>query len=213
MPVGFITGQLRSERELGELRAREPVPLPSGFVTMLMTDIEGSTALVHRLGERYRELLDERAGDPRRDARVGAAAMVVETRADEFFAVFEASPSALDTAVAIQRELRGRHGPTISRCGSGSASTAATRRSPRRTTSAWPSTPRPAVCAAAHGGQILVSGDTREAAQGIETPTACASGVSVEHRLRGLPDAVPLFQIAAKGLPVRFPPLRTSSAH
>ena len=44
VPVGFISGQLRSVRELG--RAGEPVQLPSGFVTMLMTDIEGSTALV-----------------------------------------------------------------------------------------------------------------------------------------------------------------------
>src|SRR2546426_12335114 len=51
VPVGFITGQLKSERELGELRPR--MELPSGFVTMLMTDVEGSTALVHRLGERY----------------------------------------------------------------------------------------------------------------------------------------------------------------
>src|SRR5512132_419336 len=58
VPVGFITGQLQSEREFGELRAREPVQLPSGFVTMLMTDIEGSTALVHRLGDGYGELLD-----------------------------------------------------------------------------------------------------------------------------------------------------------
>src|SRR5437773_4197446 len=55
VPVGFITGQLQSERELARLRAGEPLPLPSGFVTMLMTDVEGSTALVHRLGERYHQ--------------------------------------------------------------------------------------------------------------------------------------------------------------
>ena len=47
VPVGFIAGQLQTERALGE--RSEPVPLPSGFVTMLMTDIEGSTALVRRL--------------------------------------------------------------------------------------------------------------------------------------------------------------------
>src|SRR3954453_4672821 len=40
VPVGFVTGQLPPEREQGRRRAREPVPLPSGFVTMLMTDIE-----------------------------------------------------------------------------------------------------------------------------------------------------------------------------
>src|SRR5437879_7492120 len=54
VPVGFITGQLKSEREL-----RPRVELPSGFVAMLMTDVEGSTALVHRMGERYRELINE----------------------------------------------------------------------------------------------------------------------------------------------------------
>ena len=53
VPVGFISGQLHSERELGRLHAQEPVQLPSGFVTMLLTDIEGSTALVQRLGDRY----------------------------------------------------------------------------------------------------------------------------------------------------------------
>jgi uncharacterized protein DUF6582 len=41
VPVGFITGQLQSERVRGEQRTH--VKLPSGFVTMLMTDIEGST--------------------------------------------------------------------------------------------------------------------------------------------------------------------------
>ena len=53
VPVGFITGQLETERR----REPEPVATPSGFVTMLMTDIEGSTALVHRLGDGYSELI------------------------------------------------------------------------------------------------------------------------------------------------------------
>ena len=51
VPVGFIAGQLQSERTLGE--QPRPVLLPSGFVTMLMTDIEGSTSLVRQLGARY----------------------------------------------------------------------------------------------------------------------------------------------------------------
>ena len=107
MPVGFITGQLQSERELGGLEAREPVRLPSGFVTMLMTDVEGSTALVQRLGDRYRELINE-VRIILKDGAVGRLGQVVETRADEFFAVFEAPRAALDTAVTIQRELRAR---------------------------------------------------------------------------------------------------------
>jgi class 3 adenylate cyclase len=209
VPVGFITGQLQSEREFGELRAREPVQLPSGFVTMLMTDIEGSTALVHRLGERYRELIN----DVRvilGDTAVGRAGQVVETRADEFFAVFEHPRSALDTAVTIQRELRGRSwaedlevrvrvgihsgNPTLNNANYiGMAVHIAAR-----------------ICAAAHGGQILVSGDTREAARG-STPDGVRFRSLGEYRLRGLPDPVPLFQVAAKGLVVRFPLPRASN--
>jgi class 3 adenylate cyclase len=209
VPVGFITGQLQSEREFGELRAREPVQLPSGFVTMLMTDIEGSTALVHRLGARYRELInDVRAilGD----TAVGMAGQVVETRADEFFAVFERPRPALDTAVTIQRELRGRSwaedlevrvrvgihsgNPTLNNANYiGMAVHIAAR-----------------ICAAAHGGQILVSGDTREAARG-STPDGVRFTSLGAFRLRGLPDPLPLFQVAAKGLGARFPPPRAAN--
>ena len=93
VPVGFIAGQLQSERSLGEQPAARP-SLPSGFVTMLMTDIEGSTALVHRLGARYRELIDE-VWSILRGAVADAGGHEVEARADEFFAVFESprSPS------------------------------------------------------------------------------------------------------------------------
>src|SRR5438876_4724664 len=50
VPVGFITGQLRSERR------HEVATLPTGFVTFLLTDIEGSTALLRQLGDRYADL-------------------------------------------------------------------------------------------------------------------------------------------------------------
>ena len=105
VPVGFISGQLRSVRELG--RAGEPVQLPSGFVTMLMTDIEGSTALVEQLEDRYRALIDE-VRTILRSTATNADGRVVETRADEFFAVFESPAAALTTAMLIQNELRTR---------------------------------------------------------------------------------------------------------
>jgi class 3 adenylate cyclase len=209
VPVGFITGQLQSEREIGALRAREPVQLPSGFVTMLMTDIEGSTALVDRLGDRYRELINE-VRAILEDTASAMAGQVVETRADEFFAVFERPQAAVDTAVTIQRELRGRSwaedlevrvrvgihsgNPTLNDANYiGMAVHTAAR-----------------ICAAAHGGQILVSGATREAARG-STPNGVRYRSLGEYRLRGLPDPVPLFQVAAKGLGVRFPLPRTSN--
>jgi class 3 adenylate cyclase len=207
VPVGFISGQLRSERELGQGRAGEPVSLPSGFVTLLMTDIEGSTALVQRLGDRYRDLI----GDVRailHDAAVKLEGQVVETRADEFFAAFASPLSALDTAMAIQRELRGRswfddlevrvrigiHSgyPTLSEANYiGMAVHLAAR-----------------ICAAAHGGQIVVSADTRTALKG-----STMAGVRFKslgpHRLRGMPDEMLLYQVMAKGLLGSFPPLRT----
>lgn len=58
VPIGFIAGQLQSERAI-DPRPEQLPPLPTGFVTMLMTDIEGSTGLVHHLGERYRDLIGE----------------------------------------------------------------------------------------------------------------------------------------------------------
>jgi class 3 adenylate cyclase len=106
VPVGFIAGQLQTERALGQ-QPNPPVQLPSGFVTMLMTDIEGSTALVQHLGERYRELIDE-VWAILRSCVVDAGGHEVEARADEFFAVFEAPRSAVDAAVAVQRELLDR---------------------------------------------------------------------------------------------------------
>ena len=209
VPVGFINGQLQSEREIGELKAGEPIPLPSGFVTLLMTDVEGSTALVHQLGERYHDLIDE-LRTILGETVVGAGGLVVETRADEFFAVFEGPRSALDASVTIQRELRGRSwiDDVAVRVRVGIHSGHPTLSPPNYIGMVVNTAAR--VCDAAHGGQILVSGATREAARG-EAPDGVRFRTIGMHRLRGLPDPVSLFQIAAKGLPARFPPPRTSN--
>jgi class 3 adenylate cyclase len=206
VPVGFITNQLQSERE--QARRGDEEVLPSGFVTMLLTDIEGSTALVHRLGDRYGELL-ERVRALLRDTAVGSDGHVVETRADEFFAAFEQPAAALETALTVQRQL-----------------------------SAWPSAgdedvrvrvgihsgyPRLAkanyigmavhtaarICTASHGGQIVVSGDFRTAL-GVPLPGGVRLRKLGAYALRGLPDEVELYQVVANGLPSRFPPLRIS---
>jgi class 3 adenylate cyclase len=207
VPVGFINGQVRSARELASLAVRPAVQLPSGFVTMLMTDIEQSTALVSRLQDRYRGLLEDLRG-VLRAAAVASGGLVVEARADEFFAAFEAPLAAVDAAVAIQRDLRGRswlddlevrvrigiHSgyPTLVDANYiGVAVHIAAR-----------------ICDAAHGGQILISGDTKQALRGATTLVRFRNLGG--YRLRGIPDEVPLFQVAAKGLASRFPPLRTS---
>jgi class 3 adenylate cyclase len=210
VPVGFMSGQLQSEREFGQRRAGRPEQLPSGFVTMLMTDVEGSTALVHRLGDRYGEVINVVR------AILGAAAVrtcghVVESRADEFFAVFESPRSALDTAVAIQHELQERSWPEDLdvRVRIGVHSGYPTINASNYIGMAVHTAAR--ICEAAHGGQIIISGDTKEASRGA-TPDGVRFRKLGVYRLRGLPDAVPLFQVAAEGLMSRFPSPRTTPA-
>jgi class 3 adenylate cyclase len=206
VPVGFITGQLQSERELG--RRGEPLHLPSGFVTMLFTDVEGSTELLHRLGDGYSDLLDavrkilEGAAGER-------AGHIVETRADEVFAVFEQPGSAVDAAVAMQRTLRQSTwvDDVEVRVRVGVHSGYPKRAAPNYVGMAVNTASR--ICGVAHGGQIVVSGDTRLALRGA-TPSGVRFRSLGSHRLRGLPEEVPLFQVAAKGLISRFPPPRTT---
>jgi class 3 adenylate cyclase len=205
VPVGFITGQLQSERQ----QPPAPVELPGGFVTMLMTDVEGSTALVQRLGVRYRELIEE-VRAMLATAAVDAGGRVVETRADDFFAVFEGAPPALAAAVDVQRRLGARPwGDDLEvrvRAGVHSGE-------PTQTESNYIGLPvhtAARICAAAHGGQILVSADTRKAARGaVEGIRFRTIGA---YRLRGLPEPVELFQVTARGLATRFPPPRTGTA-
>jgi class 3 adenylate cyclase len=206
VPVGFIAGQLESERELG--RRGEPRHLPSGFVTMLFTDVEGSTSLLHQLGDGYGELLD-RVRTILQGAAADRAGHIVETRADELFAVFEHPASAVDAAIGMQRTLRATtwdDGVDV-RVRVGIHSGYPKRAAPNYIGMAVHTASR--VCGVAHGGQIVVTGDTRTALRGV-TPAGVRFVTLGQFRLRGLPEEVPLFQVAAKGLSARFPPLRTT---
>jgi class 3 adenylate cyclase len=220
VPVGFMTGQLRSERYeaeklaiendrlLGQVAARsgEVHDLPTGRVTFLLADIEGSTLLVGRLGDRYAELLAQVRRIIRRIVRQRSG-FEVDVRADEFFAVFAAPVDALASAVAIQRgfgssswidglDVRVRIGlhsgePTLTETGYvGLAVHTAAR-----------------ICSAGHGGQIVLSRATRDV---LGAP---ADGVSLRslgaHRLHGLPEPEELFQVLAADLLDGFPPPRT----
>jgi class 3 adenylate cyclase len=207
VPVGFIASQLTSERDLGR-RADEPVALPSGFVTMLLTDVEGSTALVHRLGDGYGDLL-ERLRALLRDASVGSGGHVVEARADEFFAVFEQPAAALTMALKVQRELRTRTsaGEEEVRVRIGIHSGYPTRARSNYIGMAVHTAAR--ISDAAHGGQIVVSGDFRTAV-GVPLPNGVRLRRLGAYQLRGLPDEIELLQVLADDLPHRFPPLRIS---
>jgi class 3 adenylate cyclase len=206
VPIGFIAGQLQTERAL-DAKGGVGKALPSGFVTMLMTDIESSTALVHRLGSRYRELIDEVWAILRRCV-VEAGGHEVEARADEFFAAFEAPRAAVDAAIAVQHQLVDQAWPdgVSVRVRIGIHSGYPTSTETNYIGMDVHTTAR--ICSVGHGGQVVVSDNTREAVR-----ASASEGVRFRalgtHRLRGLPGPVPLYQVAAKGLPSRFPPPRT----
>ena len=201
VPVGFIAGQLERNRSPRQ-------ELPAGFVTLLMTDVEGSTALVHALGPRYGELIDD-LWRLLRDCVTDAGGHEVEARADEFFAAFEAPRAAVDAAVSAQRAIAVRPWPDDAavriRIGIHSGY-------PTSTVGNYVGVDvntASRICAAGHGGQIVVSANTREAVK-ASSPDGVRFTALGSHRLRGLPEPVELYQLGAKGLPTRFPTLRTA---
>jgi len=200
---------VEKDRLRGEIQATstDAASLPTGFVTLLMTDIEASTALLRRLGDRYGGVLNEVRATLRKVVLRGGG-REIDARADEFFAVFERTDAAIGAAVAIQRDLgertwveavdvRVRIGihsgrPTLTDAGYiGLAVHTAAR-----------------VCWAAHGGQIVVSAATR-AAIGTSAPPGIRFRSLGRARLPGLPDPEALFQVQAAGLRASFPALRT----
>jgi len=211
VPVGFITRQLQSERKyataLIQATALEAAALPTGFVTLLMSDIEGSTALLRKLGDRYGALLNDVRGILRA-AVSSSGGREIDARADEFFAVFERAGAGLEAAVAVQRDLAAREWtdglevrlrlgihsghPTLTEAGYIGLAVHTTAR----------------VCSAAHGRQIIVSAATRTAIS--RSPLAGIRFRSLgRHRLSGLPDPETLFQVLAARLHASFPPPRT----
>jgi DNA-binding NarL/FixJ family response regulator/class 3 adenylate cyclase len=175
--------------------------LPQGTVTLLFTDVEGSTKLVHELGDAYAGVL----ADHRRIVRESADASgghEVDSRGDEFFLAFPDAGAAATAAVALQQSLAvhdwpagvqvrvriGLHtGHPVLRDGAyfGMDVHRAAR-----------------ICQAGHGGQVLVSATTRDELDG---------GFQLrdlgEHELPGLPEAERIYQLDVPGLPTHFPEL------
>jgi class 3 adenylate cyclase len=204
--VGFIDGQLRSERRVAATGSTDAASLPKGLVTFLFTDIEDSTSLLTKLGDGYAKLLGEVRGIIRTAVRE-AGGREVDARADEFFAVFQRPATAVEAAIAMQRELGGRTWPAKAECKvrAGIHTGRPTLTDTGYVGLAVHTVAR--VCAAASGGQILMSGETRNGLRG-----APAAGVRLRslgrHRLPGLSRPEVLLQVMADGLPADFPPLR-----
>jgi predicted ATPase/class 3 adenylate cyclase len=181
--------------------------LPSGTVTLLFTDIEGSTRLLERLGDGYLEVLGEhrrllRAAFARFDGRE------VATEGDSFFVVFARASDAVAAAAQGQRALDAHRWPdgVVLRvrmgihtgepiADRGSYAGLVVHRAAR-------------ICAAGHGGQVLCSQATRELL-GAELPAGVGLRELGEHRLKDLTHPQRLSQLVIDGLPDAFPTLRT----
>jgi class 3 adenylate cyclase/tetratricopeptide (TPR) repeat protein len=173
--------------------------LPSGAVTFLFSDIEGSTHLVKALRERYVQVLAEHRRLVRA-AIAGQAGYEIDTQGDAFFVAFASAKQAVLCALEIQRALAGHQWPagapvrvrigihTGQAVPAGGAYTGlAVHRAAR-------------ICAAARGGQVLVS----QAAQTIIEDEEEEPGFTLvdlgERELKDLDRPVRLFQLAAPGL-------------
>jgi class 3 adenylate cyclase/DNA-binding SARP family transcriptional activator/DNA-binding CsgD family transcriptional regulator len=196
------------EFELGILRRAAPVPVhaPTGTVTFLFTDIEGSTGLVRRLGDRYPELLalhDRLLAD----AFGRRGGHQVDRQGDALFFTFRRARDAVQAAAEAQRSVAGASFPqeveVRIRIGihTGEPGLAATGYHGLGVVKAA------RISSAAHGGQILVSAATA-ALLGDDPITGIVVEDLGDHRLKDFDQPERLYQIVADGLERRFPPLR-----
>jgi predicted ATPase/class 3 adenylate cyclase len=181
--------------------------LPTGTVTFLFTDIEGSTRLLGALGDRYGDALEAQRA-LLRQAFADHGGIEVDTQGDAFFAVFRSAGDAVQAAAQVQRSLAvhdwaegvpvrvrvGVHTGEPARIAEGYVG-ADVHRGAR-------------ICAAAHGGQVLVSQATRDLV-GEEPGDGLALRDLGEHRLKDLTLAQTLYQLLIDGLESRFPAIRT----
>jgi class 3 adenylate cyclase len=210
VPIGFITGQLATERQEGESSGRAGVArgLPSGQVTLLLADIEDSTGLLRRLEDGYAGLLDDVRRLLRRAVQ-RAGGKEVDVRADELFAVFKRASGALAAALAIQRRVGARSWPAGAavRLRIGIHTGRPTLTDGGYVGLAVHTAAR--ICSAGHGGQIVLSSEAVRAVEASAPRDVGFRGLGA-HRLQGLPEPQPLFQLEAPDLPGDFPPPRTT---
>jgi predicted ATPase/class 3 adenylate cyclase len=170
--------------------------LPRGTVTLLFTDIEGSTRLLHELGDAYADVLAEHRR-VLRDAFAHHGGVEVDTQGDAFFYAFARAPDAVAAAAAAQESLG--DGPVRVRIGVHTGEPVVTHegyvgidvhRAAR-------------IMSAGHGGQVVLSERTRAQLDGDAILTDLGL-----HRLKDLGRPEKLFQLGDTD----FPPLKTLAA-
>ncbi len=176
--------------------------LPSGTVTFLFTDVEGSTRLLHELGaEGYAEAL----GEHRRVIREACSSeggVEVDTQGDAFFFAFPTAPGAVSAAAAMTEALA--DGPIEVRVGLHTGS-------PLLTDEGYVGDDvhfAARVAASSHGGQVVLSQATAELVEPSDTVSQGPLLLDLgEHRLKDVAEAVSIFQLGVES----FPPLKTIS--
>ncbi|HEY3211378.1 MAG TPA: adenylate/guanylate cyclase domain-containing protein [Actinomycetota bacterium] len=184
--------------------------LPTGTVTFLFTDIEGSTRLLQDLGDRYAAVRDGHAAIVRRAIGEGDG-VEVSTGGDSFFVAFPSPVGAVRAAVVAQRGLAARDWspglPVRVRMGlhtgegvlSGDDYVGIDVNRAAR------------IADAAHGGQVIISEATRGLVEHV-----LPEGVSLrdlgDHRLKDILHPEHLYDLVIEGLPADFPPPRTLDA-
>src|SRR5829696_353511 len=174
---------------------------------MVFTDVEGSTALLSRLGIRYAEALDAHREVLRR-AWGAHSGTEMGTEGDSFFVVFATAPEAVSAAAQAQRELAGYAWPADEvvrvRMGVHTGSPILhggdyvgldVHRAAR-------------IAATAHGGQVVLSEATARLVEraGLDDVQLVDLGF---HRLKDITQTERLFQLAGAGLAREFPPLKS----
>jgi predicted ATPase/class 3 adenylate cyclase/Tfp pilus assembly protein PilF len=182
--------------------------LPTGTVTFLFTDIEGSTQLLERVGDdRYAEALTAHQS-LLRAAFAQQHGYEIDTKGDSFFVVFQRAGQAVSAAVAAQLAIAAHTWPE------GGAV--------RVRMGLHTGTPMVSVgeyvgldvhraariCAAAHGDQILVSQETGRVVEAELPPEASLRDLG-SHLLKDLQQPEKVFQVLHPALPADFPPLKS----
>src|SRR5829696_2732847 len=184
------------------------VAVPTGTVTFLFTDIEGSTKLWERHTGTMRTVL-ARHDEILQEAIEGHGGFVFKTVGDAFCAAFATALDALESALAAQRALLSEHwGEEIDALRARMALHTGTA-DERNGDYFGPAVNRVArLLSAGHGGQVLLSLATQELVRDQLPRGAGLRDLGVR-RLKDLFAPEHVFQLTAPDLPDSFPPLRT----
>src|SRR5438874_2397340 len=181
--------------------------LPTGTVTLLFTDIEGSTLLLQQLGNRYAGVLTE-CRELLRDAFSRHHGYEVNSQGDSFFVAFARATDAVSAAVAAQRAITTYpwlEGVAVRvRMGLHTGE-------PSLVTEGYVGLDvhhAARIMSAAHGGQVLLSQTIRDLVE-HDLPDGVSLRNLGEHRLKDLQRSSHLYQLIIVGLPADFPPLKT----